>query len=220
MPPKKSRPKPVRHLRILFVDDHPLVCEGVRSCLAQVPHLKFVGEATDGEEALRLVGTLQPDVVLMDVNMPKMNGIQTTARLRDHHPTCRVLGFSVHHQREYVLQLIHAGACGYVTKDAPPAELIRAIEVVGAGGSYFTDQAAGALRSNSPSAKKSVLSAREREVVALVAEGLSNKLIADRLGVSVRTVESHRHRVMGKLDIYSVAKLTSYAIAQGLVRVT
>ncbi|HRI82550.1 MAG TPA: response regulator transcription factor [Opitutaceae bacterium] len=205
-------------LKVLLVDDHPLVREGVRACLAPVAHLNVVGEAADGGEALRLTRLLEPDVVLMDVNMPGMSGLEATVRLQREAPGVRVLALTIHDRREYVLQLMHAGAAGYVTKEAPPAELIRAIEVVARGGSYFSSQAARALRPDGETVKASKLTAREREVLALVAEGLSNKDIASRLRVEVRTIESHRSRLMDKLDIHSVAGLTRYALAQGYVQ--
>lgn len=205
-------------LKVLLVDDHPLVREGVRACLAPVAHLDVVGEAADGVEALRLTRLLEPDVVLMDVNMPGMNGLEATVRLRHEAPGVRVLALTIHDRAEYVLQLMHAGAAGYVTKEAPPAELIRAIEVVGRGGSYFSSQAARALRPDAKAVNTPKLTSREREVLALVAEGLSNKDIAARLRVEVRTIESHRSRLMDKLDIHSVAGLTRYALAQGYVQ--
>ncbi len=204
-------------LKLLLVDDHPLVRAGVRACLAAVAHLDVVGEAADGEEAVKQARLLSPDVVLMDVNMPGMNGLEATAQLRREVSGARVLALTIHDQAEYVLQLMHAGISGYVTKDAPPSELIRAIEVVGRGGSYFSAQAAKALRPGAMG-KTPKLSAREHEVLAMVAEGLSNKDIASRLGVEVRTIESHRSRLMRKLDIHSVAGLTRYALAQGYVR--
>jgi len=205
-------------LKVLLVDDHPLVREGVRACLAPVAHLNVVGEAADGGEALRLTRLLEPDVVLMDVNMPGMSGLEATVRLQREAPGVRVLALTIHDRREYVLQLMHAGAAGYVTKEARADELIRAIEVVARGGSYFSSQAARALRPDGETVKASKLTAREREVLALVAEGLSNKDIASRLRVEVRTIESHRSRLMDKLDIHSVAGLTRYALAQGYVQ--
>lgn len=212
-------PDPVIKLRLVLADDHPLVREGVRGCLARVPHLEVIGEAADGEPALHLVRTLTPDVVLMDVNMPGLNGLEATAQLQRELPGVKVLAFTIHDRAEYVLQLMRSGARGYVTKDAPPEELVRAIETVGRGGSYFTAQAAKALRPNLLRRDRSdKLSAREREVLALIAEGLANKTIAVRLGVDVRTVESHRSRLMRKLDIHTIAGLTRYALTQGYVR--
>lgn len=208
-------------LRVLLVDDHPLVREGVRACLAPVPHLEIVGEAGDGEEAIALVRELSPDVVLMDVNMPRMSGLEATARLRTLAPDVKVLALTIHDRAEYTLQLMHSGASGCVTKDSPPAELIRAIEAVGRGSSYYSAQAAQALRpafTNPTRGEKDKLSTREREVLALIAEGLGNKVMAVRLGVDVRTIESHRSRLMRKLGIHSVAGLTRYALANSYVK--
>ncbi|MBS0630787.1 MAG: response regulator transcription factor [Verrucomicrobia bacterium] len=211
--------EPDRKLRILLVDDHPLVREGVRACLTRVPHLEIVGEAGDGVEALAMVRQLAPDVVLMDVNMPRMNGLEATARLRVEAPKVRVLALTIHDRAEYTMQLMHSGASGCVTKDAPPAELIHAIEAVGRGSSYYSAQAAQALRPALMNPKKDdKLSAREREVLALIAEGLGNKVMAARLGLDVRTIESHRSRLMRKLDIHSVAGLTRYALANSYVK--
>lgn len=210
-----------RKLRLLLVDDHPLVREGVRACLAKVPHLEIVGEAGDGVEALALVRKLAPDVVLMDVNMPRMNGLEATVQLRAEAPGVRVLALTIHDRAEYTLQLMHSGASGCVTKDSPPAELIRAIEAVGRGSSYYNAQAAQALRPALMNpARNDKLSAREREVLALIAEGLGNKVMAARLGLEVRTIESHRSRLMRKLGIHSIAGLTRYALANSYVKLS
>jgi len=210
-----------RKLRVLLVDDHPLVREGVRACLARVPHFEIVGEAADGVEALAQVRKLTPDVVLMDVNMPRMNGLEATARLRIEAPAVKVLALTIHDRAEYTLQLMHSGASGCVTKDSPPAELIRAIEAVGRGSSYYSAQAAQALRPAlmNPT-REDKLSTREREVLALIAEGLGNKVMAAQLGVDVRTIESHRSRLMRKLGIHSVAGLTRYALANSYVKLS
>jgi two-component system, NarL family, nitrate/nitrite response regulator NarL len=212
-------------IRILLVDDHPLVREGIRSCLSAVPHFEVVGEATDGRMALRRARTLAPDVVLMDLSMPQLDGIAATERLRQMAPHIRVLVLTVHDRREYLLQIVRSGAHGHVSKNASPRQLIRAIAKVARGGLHFSAETLDSImgeRMSAPGrladARKRLLSAREGEVLVLVAEGLGYRQIAARLSVGVRTVETHRERIMRKLDIHSVAGLTRYAVARGLVR--
>ena len=211
-----------KKIKILLVDDHPVVRKGLWSFLANKENLRVVGEAADGAEAIRKAHELAPDVVLMDLAMPKMDGVAVTETLRRETPAVKVLVLSVHKNRESVLRILQAGACGYVLKDAPPEELVRAIEAVGDGEAFLSpDVARFALNeyvsNTSPAAPLGRLSIREREVLAHITEGQSNKEIASRLEVSVRTVETHRERIMRKLDIHSVAGLTKFAIAHGLV---
>jgi two-component system nitrate/nitrite response regulator NarL len=211
-----------KKIKILLVDDHPVVRKGLHSCLANRENLKIVGEACNGTEAIQKVKELDPDVVLMDINMPGMDGLQVTEALRKDSPRTRVLVLSVHDTRDYVMRIVKAGARGYVLKDTPPEELVRAIETVNAGDAYFSpsvarialNQYVAESDSNSPLTR---LSEREREVLVEIAEGKSNKEIASRLNIGVRTVETHRERIMRKLDIHSVAGLTKFAIANGMV---
>ena len=217
--------KSAKKIRILLVDDHPVVREGVRSCLASHPNLEIVGEAADGQDAVHKAEKLTPDVVLMDINIPRVNGLTATAEICRRAPQARVLALTAHHNPEYVQRVIAAGARGYVLKDATPQELMSAIQTIHQGGTFFSPSVAnGLLKSFVEQAGQSVpaersipLSDRERQVLALIAEGLANKEIADVLGVSVRTVETHRERLMIKLNIHTVAGLTKYAINQGLV---
>lgn len=209
-------------IKILVADDHPVVRRGLQSCLARDERLKLVGEAVDGPEALRKTQELAPDVVLMDVNMPHMDGLAVTEMIRKEAPKVKVLVLSMHTHQDFVLKLIQAGAHGYVSKEAPPEELLRAIEAVSAGKSFFTpDLAKSAIRELAENGGRKHpahrLTSREREVLALIAEGQSNKQIATRLGIGVRTIETHRERIMRRLDIHSVAGLTKFAIANGLV---
>lgn len=211
-------------VRVLLADDHPLLREGVKACLATAPGIEIVGEVADGTEVVSRARELVPDVVLMDLNMPQLNGLEATERLRRELPQVRILVFTIHHEPQYVAQLLRAGAHGYVTKDAPPDELMTALRRVGRGGTYFSSEVAqgflgaqlagpgrnGALRLQA-------LSPRELEVLKLIADGLGNKQIAVRLNLSTRTVETHRERIMRKLDLHSVAALTRFAVAQGLV---
>jgi two-component system, NarL family, nitrate/nitrite response regulator NarL len=209
-------------IKVLVADDHPVVRKGLQSCLSRQGRLKIVGEAADGEDALRQTRQLSPDVVLMDISMPGMNGLAVTEVLRKEAPQVKVLVLSVHSNKDYIFRVIQAGAHGYVSKEAPPEELLRAIETVHAGEPFFSEEIAKAALSefvNSGGKKEpfSQLTSREREVLVLIAEGKSNKEIADKLGIGVRTIETHRERIMRRLNIHSVAGLTKYAIANGLI---
>ena len=205
-----------------MADDHPVVRKGLQNCLARQGHLRIVGEAADGDEALRKALELSPDIVLMDISMPGMNGLSVTEVLRKEAPEIKVLVLSVHTNKDYIFRVIQAGGHGYVSKEAPPEELVRAIEAVHAGESYFPEDVARAVLNEfvSSGGKRepfAQLTSREREVLVLIAEGKSNKEIADQLGIGVRTIETHRERIMRRLDIHSVAGLTKYAIANGLI---
>ena len=211
-----------RKIRLLLVDDHPLVREGIRSCLHPHKQLEIVGEAADGREALAKAKELNPDIVLMDINLPRTNGLEATRLLRREAPQTRVLILTVHNNKEYVLQIVRAGARGYVLKDTSPGELVQAIEQVNRGEAFFSADVARFVLNDyvtSSGRRKSgeeELSDREREVLALIAEGYSNKSIASKLGLSVRTVETHRARIMRKLNTHSTAGLTKFAISQGM----
>jgi two-component system nitrate/nitrite response regulator NarL len=207
---------------VLLVDDHPVVRRGLQSCLSSKDRLRVVGEAADGDEALQRARELKPDVVLMDISMPRVNGLEATERLRKEMPEIKVLILSVHNNREYIFRIIQAGAHGYVSKESSPEELLEAIESVHGGESFFTPEIAQAALSQFVTHGGSTgtfaqLTDREREVLTLIAEGQSNKEIANRLGIGVRTIETHRERIMRRLNIHSVAGLTKYAIANGLV---
>ena len=211
-------------IKVLVVDDHPVVRKGISLCLARHETLEVAGEAGDGREAIRKARELLPDIVLMDINMPHMSGLAVTEQLRRDVPSIKVLILSMYGNTDYVLRILQSGARGYVLKDAPPEELVRAIETVHAGGTYFSaDVARVALnqfvRGVPGNANAPHLTNREREVLILVTDGFSNKEIACQLGIGVRTVETHRERIMRKLDIHTVAGLTKFAIVQGLVSV-
>ena len=211
-------------VRVLIVDDHPVVRKGIKSYLAKLDHLEIVGEAGDGREALRQARALLPDLVLMDIDMPQMSGLAVTELLRRELPKIKVLILSIHSHQDYVLRILQSGARGYVLKNTPLEDLVRAIETVHGGGTYFSEDVARValnqfVRGPETSDEKTRLTNREREVLVQVAEGLSNKEIAIVLGVGTRTVETHRERMMRKLDIHNAAGLTKYAISRGLVSV-
>ena len=209
-------------ITVLVADDHPVVRKGLQNCFARQAHLRIVGEAADGDEALRMARDLSPDVVLMDISMPGMNGLAVTEILRKEAPEMKVLVLSMHSNKDYIFRVIQAGAHGYVSKEAPPEELLRAIESVFNGEPHFSEDIARAALSEfvsrggkgEPFAQ---LTSREREVLVRIAEGKSNKEIAGLLNIGVRTIETHRERIMRRLNIHSVAGLTKYAIASGMV---
>ena len=206
----------------MLADDHPVVRKGIASCLSRHQHLEITGEASDGLETIRKAKQLSPDIILMDIDMPQMNGLAVTEVLRKELPQVKVLILSMHSNSEYVLRIIQSGARGYVLKEASPEELVKAIETVQSGESFFSSDVARValnqfVRGNGEDANSAQLTRREREVLIQIAEGLSNKEIASHLGVGVRTVETHRERIMRKLNIHSVAGLTKFAIAKGLI---
>src|SRR5712675_2208789 len=211
-------------IKLLLVDDHPVVRRGISSCLAQQERLAIIGEAADGLEAVRKAKELSPDIILMDIDMPRMNGLAVTEALRKDLPNVKVLILSMHSNTEYVLRIIQSGARGYVLKEASPEELVKAIETVEGGESFFSSDVARAalnqyVRGNGTESNSMHLTKREREVLIQIAEGLSNKEIANQLGVGVRTVETHRERIMRKLNIHSVAGLTKFAITKGMISI-
>lgn len=214
-------------IRLLIVDDHPIVRRGLRMCLGQQPRIQIVGEAGDGREALNLTHELKPDVLLMDIDMPHMNGLAVTDLLRREMPEVKVLILSMYSNTESVMRIIQCGARGFVLKESPTEEVVQAIETVHAGGAHFSPEVARValnhvVRGNGGEAGSplALLTNREREVLVQIAEGLSNKEIAVQLNIGVRTVETHRERIMRKLDIHSIAGLTRFAISQGLVSLT
>jgi len=216
---RKARDKKIR---LLLVDDHPIVLDGIKSHLCAQPEFEIVGEASNGVDALQKSRTLVPDVVVMDITMPHMNGLEATSMLRKQAPHAKILILTMHNSKEYIAQMIRAGARGYLLKDGSPAELVRAIKAVHAGEVFFAPSVSRVIVDQLVDGGGRVvepvqsLTDREREVLSLIAEGLLNKQIADKLGIGVRTIETHRERIMRKLDIHTVAGLTKYAIKQGM----
>lgn len=210
--------------RVLLADDHEILLGGLRSLLEREPGIEVVAEARDGLEAVALAHESRPDLAVMDVSMPGLNGIEATRRITSKQPRTRVLCLSSHADPVMVEAMLEAGAAGYLLKDNAVDELLRAIRVVAAGETYLSPRIAGGvvqglLRGGSgtaPASPVAQLTEREREVLQLVAEGHSNKQIAERLQVSAKTVGTHREHVMQKLDIHTVAGLTKFAIRHGL----
>ncbi|MCO5396846.1 response regulator [Ralstonia soli] len=206
-------PAPVK---LLLVDDHPLVRDGVRVRLEAVPHFEVVGEAGDADAALQAARTLSPDLALMDIGMRGMNGIALTEKFAAEFPEIAVLVLSMHDNLEYVRQVIRAGARGYVLKDAPASELVEAIDAVLAGRPFYSAQLAMRMAEQAvmPTPMEA-LTPRERDILDGIAKGYANKRIADELGLSVRTVESHRLNLKRKLGIEGQAELVKFAVELG-----
>lgn len=208
---------------ILLADDHRLVREGLRKLIEEREDLRVVAEATSGQEAIELCDRLQPDIVLMDISMPGLSGIDATRRICKGNPGTRVLILSMHDNQGYVEEVLRSGASGYVLKDSAASDLLQAIDAVRGGDSFLsptvTQQVVDAIArpADRPLAAASQLTEREREVLTLIAEGLSSKEIAQKLGVSLKTIESHRANLMDKLDIHKVSGLVRFAIRAGLV---
>ncbi len=213
-------------MKVLLVDDHKMMRDGLRAILEKHEGVHVVGEASDGHEAVALARKLRPRLVVMDVTMPGLNGIDATRQIAAELPGVKVIGLSMNSDRRYVLAMLAAGASGYLLKNAASEELTRAIEAVAAGGKYVSPLVADAVIASAvgdappPSAAGiKELSGREREVLQLLAEGATSKQIATKLGVALSTVETHRKQIMAKLSLRSVAELTKYAIRQGLTSV-
>lgn len=216
-------------LRVLLVDDHALVRAGLRALLETLGGVQVVGEASDGREALRSIETLRPDVVLMDIAMAGMNGLEAAARATQAFPRSRIIILSMHADEEYVRRALRAGATGYLLKDAGTAEVKLALEAVADGGLYlspgvskhvvddYARGSAGGPPSEGREGPYAVLTPRQREILQLVAEGSSTKEIARVLDLAVKTVETHRAEIMTRLGIHNVAGLVRYAIRTGIV---
>lgn len=210
-------------MRVVLADDHTLVRAGIRALLEQLPDVHVVAEASDGHEAVHVVATTQPDVVLMDITMPGLNGLEATRRLVQEFPTLRVLILSMHKNEEYVWQALRAGAVGYLLKDADRAELALALTAVTRGETYLSPPISTHVireyvqRVGSKESSLEQLTPRQREILQLIAEGQTTKAIAQRLGLGVKTVATHRVQMMERLDIHEVAGLVRYAIRMGVV---
>ena len=212
-------------IRIALADDHTALRAGLRSLLELQRDLKVVGEAGDGRELLRVVDEVSPDVVITDIGMPKLNGTEATSQIVKKHPETRVIVLSMHSDEAYVLRALKAGARGYSVKESAEADLMTAIRTVHAGKAFFSPSVSALLvedyvrqmRDRGVDDSYELLSTREREILQLVAEGKSNKDVANLLGVSVSTVETHRGNILQKLNLHSVPELILYAVRKGVI---
>lgn len=201
-------------IELLLVDDHPLVRDGLHARLDATPHLHVLGEAGSGEEALEMAERLRPQLVLTDINMKGMNGIEFTLQLKKRLPDIKVMLLTMYDKAEYVASAVRAGASGYVLKDTPVTDIIAAIDTIAAGGSHFDPAVMDSLTS-AAEGSTSPITDREREILLLLANGLNNKRIAQQLDISVRTVETHRLSLRRKLGITTPAGFVKYAMDQG-----
>jgi DNA-binding NarL/FixJ family response regulator len=211
-------------IRVLLADDHAIVREGLHMVLAAHRTIEVLGEASDGREALDLVELLRPDVVVMDIAMPNLNGLEATRQIKRRSPDVRVVILTMHENQEYFVQIIKAGATGCVLKRSAGTELVTAIEAAARGESYFSPAIATVvmedyrrLLSQPASAEVNPLTEREREILQLVAEGRTNREIADLLTVSIKTVQAHRSNIMEKLGAHDRTDLVKYAIRMGMI---
>ncbi len=217
----------MKKIKILIADDHSVVREGLHALLGKVVDFEVVAETSDGEGAVRLTAEKKPDVAILDISMPKVNGIEATRQIRKRSPGTRVLIFTIHENEEYVYQMVASGAHGYVLKDAGKNDLIAAVRAVHTGGRFFSPGVSRLIVDefvkHSPYAPgrspagPSVLTNRESEILRYIASGLTNAEIAGKLFLSVRTVNTHRTNLMQKLDVHNTAGLVRYAMENGIV---
>jgi two-component system, NarL family, response regulator NreC len=212
-------------VRVLLCDDHALLREGLRAILGQHDWIEVVGEAADGQEAVKAARRLQPDVILMDIEMPGLSGLEATARITQAKLPCRVLILTLYDDEEVVARCLDAGAAGYVLKDGPSSELVHAIAAVERGQSYLSPRALTQVVQHAGQGRPTrtrydLLTGREREVLKLLADGLSSKEIAGRIELSVKTVDVHKYNLMRKLGVHDRAGLVKYALSRKLIRLS
>ena len=215
----------MQKIRILLADDHTILRAGLRMMLNAQPDMEVVGEAQDGRQAIAEAQRLQPDVVLMDITMPDMNGIDATRQIKRMLPETKVLVLTMHENDEYVFQALRAGAAGYMLKEAADTDLISALRIIQSGQFYLSPMAQSVMvgdylqrvRTGEEKDSYSSLTEREREILKLVAEGFTNNQIAEKLVISPKTVDTHRTHVMDKLNLHSRAELVKYAMRRGLL---
>jgi DNA-binding NarL/FixJ family response regulator len=221
----KTKGERMEEIKILIADDHKMVREGLKALLSSQPDFTIIGEASDGHETVKKVKELEPDIVLMDISMPNLNGLEATRQIRRKFPKTKVLILTMHLNEEYIFQSLQLGASGYLLKENAAEDLISAIRSVQEGHSYLSPSISKAVidaylrkritgKGGSPF---EILTAREREILQMIAEGNTNKEIGKKLFISTKTVEAHRAHIMNKLDIHEVAKLVKFAIKNGLI---
>ncbi len=209
-------------IEIILVDDHTILRDGLRNVIEKVAHLVVIGEANNGREALKLCAELKPDIVIMDVAMPDLNGIEATRQIVQANPECKVIALSMHSDKTFVKGMLKAGAYGYMLKDADSGELIKAIKTVSSNKKYICSKISGIVLNellNNSQDKEIGLSQREKEILQLIAEGKSSKEIGEMLFLSSKTVDTHRKNIMDKLELRTLPELTKYAIRSGLTTI-
>jgi DNA-binding NarL/FixJ family response regulator len=213
-------------VQILIADDHQMLREGLRAILEKDGNVEVIGEASDGRAAVEMARTLLPDLVVMDISMPDLNGVEATRQIKAESPAVKVIALSRHSDKRYVLRMLEAGASGYVLKSGAYDELRRAVEAVSRGDNFLSPRITGVMidlhlrpPSQPESPKYTTLGPREREIVQLLAEGHTSPQIAQKLHISKRTVESHRRNIMQKLGVHSLAEITKYAVREGLTSI-
>jgi DNA-binding NarL/FixJ family response regulator len=206
-------------IKIILVDDHELLRDGLRNIIEQNSNMQIVGEASDGREAIKICSNLIPDIVVMDVAMPGLNGVEATRQIHKTHPKIKIIGLSMHSSKQLIQGMFKAGALGYLLKDGAAVELITAINIVMQNKKYLSkdiNQEFLIILKEKKALEKAQLSFREKEVLQLIAEGKSSKETADILFLSPKTVDVHRNNIMKKIDLHTIPELTKYAIKEGL----
>ncbi len=206
-------------ISVLIVDDHQVVIDGFMARLELEPDIEVIGTASNGSEAVEIAQHLRPDVILMDISMPVMNGIEATGIIKDELPSSKILMLTMHDNREYIMRVMQAGAVGYMLKEISAEKMVQAIKTVNQGSTYFCESVTQTLFTQEVipvTQRPNPLSRREEAVLKLVAQGHSSKKIASLLNISYRTVETHRHNIKHKLDLHSTAELAKYAFETGL----
>ncbi len=216
----------MKRIRIFLADDHTILREGIRSLLENEPDMEVVGEAEDGHQAVKMVKQIKPDVILMDIAMPRLNGLEATSQIKKINPNSKILILTMHDNEEYIRKALAAGAMGYILKDAAASELLGAIRAVQRGEAVLSPAVTrlviedylrwGDLKTDTP---QDDLSEREREILQLIAEGNTNKQIAEILCISIKTVQAHRSNLMNKLDLHDRGELIKYAIQKKIIEI-
>lgn len=217
----------MKNIRILIVDDHPMIRHGIKSLLSDEDNISLIEEASDGKEAINRLGSTSYDLIIMDIKMPEMNGIEATEHIHKTYPDTKILAISMYDEQRYIVKMLQAGALGYILKNTGKQELLNAIDTVMRGESYFSQEVSSIMMSQFMSRKGSgltditkpevPLTKRETEIIRLISEELTNSEIAEKLGISPRTVDTHRRNLLQKLDVKNTAGLVKYALQHHLL---